>query len=75
MKIIYIAHRVFTAAISCILSSTVFADGAELKSLPQKHLEGTANKEGIMLTVEYTPAMYSKPHRHDSHVFIYVLEG
>lgn len=28
-----------------------------------------------MLTVEYPPGGASTPHRHDAHVFVYVLEG
>ena len=32
-------------------------------------------KEVSMLTVEYLPGGASRPHRHDAHVFVYVLEG
>jgi quercetin dioxygenase-like cupin family protein len=43
--------------------------------LLQKDLTGIPNKEGIMLTVQYAPGGTSMPHRHDAHVFVYVLEG
>ncbi len=43
--------------------------------LLQKDLTGIPNKEGIMLTVQYAPGGTSLPHRHDAHVFVYVLEG
>jgi quercetin dioxygenase-like cupin family protein len=40
-----------------------------------KDLAGIPNKEGTMLTVQYVPGGASLPHRHDAHVFVYVLEG
>lgn len=33
------------------------------------------NKVADMLTVEYAPGQSSPPHRHNSHVLVYVLEG
>ena len=43
--------------------------------LMTKDLTGIPNKEGTMLTVQYMPGGASLPHRHDAHVFVYVLEG
>jgi quercetin dioxygenase-like cupin family protein len=43
--------------------------------LMTKDLTGIPNKEGTMLTVQYLPGGASLPHRHDAHVFVYVLEG
>jgi quercetin dioxygenase-like cupin family protein len=43
--------------------------------LLSKELTGIPNKEGVMLTVQYEPGGASLPHRHDAHVFVYVLEG
>jgi quercetin dioxygenase-like cupin family protein len=40
-----------------------------------KELTGIPNKEATVLTVEYLPGGSSLPHRHDAHVFVYVLEG
>jgi quercetin dioxygenase-like cupin family protein len=34
-----------------------------------------AGKVATMLTVEYPPGGSTPPHRHDSHVFVYVLQG
>ena len=48
---------------------------AAVTPLLAKDLTGIANKEGTMLTVEYVPGGASLPHRHDAHVFVYVLEG
>lgn len=33
------------------------------------------NKVADMVTVEYAPGQSSLPHRHNAHVFVYVLEG
>jgi quercetin dioxygenase-like cupin family protein len=43
--------------------------------LTTKDLSGIAGKEATMLTVEYPPGGSSPPHRHDAHVFVYVLAG
>lgn len=56
------------------------AHGAEpqpaiVSPLMTKDLTGIPNKEGTMLTVQYLPGGASLPHRHDAHVFVYVLEG
>jgi quercetin dioxygenase-like cupin family protein len=48
---------------------------ATVVPLMSKDLTGITNKEGTMLTVEYKPGGMSLPHRHDAHVFVYVLEG
>jgi quercetin dioxygenase-like cupin family protein len=32
-------------------------------------------REGVMLTVDIPPGGGSPPHRHNSHVYVYVLEG
>jgi quercetin dioxygenase-like cupin family protein len=43
--------------------------------LTTKDLSGIAGKEATMLTVEYPPGGSTPPHRHDAHVFVYVLTG
>lgn len=48
---------------------------ANVASLMTRNLTGIDGKEAIMLTVEYPPGGSSPPHRHDAHVFVYVLEG
>ena len=48
---------------------------AVVTPLLTKDLTGIPNKEGTMLTVQYLPGGASLPHRHDAHVFVYVLEG
>ena len=47
----------------------------KVQALMSKDLTGIPNKEGTMLTVQYLPGGSSLAHRHDAHVFVYVLEG
>lgn len=78
------AHlRALLPALSAALlaGSAVVAQAADepqpaiVKPLITKDLTGMPNKEGTMLTVQYAPGGASLPHRHDAHVFVYVLEG
>lgn len=48
---------------------------AAVEQLLTKDLTGIDGREAVMLTVEYPPGGASTPHRHDAHVFVYVLEG
>ena len=43
--------------------------------LMSQDLTGISGKEGIVLTVEYAPGAGGDVHRHNAHVFVYVLEG
>jgi quercetin dioxygenase-like cupin family protein len=51
------------------------AQGAKVTPLMAKDLVGIAGKEATMATVEYAPGASSAEHRHNSQVFVYVLEG
>jgi quercetin dioxygenase-like cupin family protein len=46
-----------------------------LAPLLTQELPDLPGKEVVMMTVEYLPGGSSLPHRHDAHVFVYVLEG
>ncbi len=48
---------------------------AIVSPLMARDLTGIPDKEATMLIVEYLPGGASQPHRHDAHVFVYVLEG
>jgi len=68
----------FTVLISAYLmtfSSLLFAEQAAVQVLMNKDLADFGNKEGMMLTVEYAPGASSKTHKHDAHIFVYVLQG
>ena len=51
------------------------AQTAEVTPLLAKELAGVPGKEVAALTVEYAPGASDSVHRHDAHVFVYVLEG
>jgi quercetin dioxygenase-like cupin family protein len=51
------------------------AQDTKVTSLASRGLSGIAGKEGVMLRVEYAPGAVDPVHRHNAHVFVYVLEG
>jgi quercetin dioxygenase-like cupin family protein len=51
------------------------AEATKLTPLLSKEFANIPGKEGLMLTVEYAPGASSPQHRHNAHVFVYVLEG
>ena len=59
----------------CLLAGWLPAQPAKVTPLMTKDLTGIPGKEGVMLTVEYTPGGSGAVHRHNAHVFVYVLEG
>ena len=61
--------------LSAIAAGTQPSRTADVRQLIDKDLVGVPGKELLMLTVEYLPGGASLPHRHDSQVFVYVLQG
>ena len=59
----------------CMLMTAAAAQEAKVTPLMTKELTGLPGKEGTMVTVEYAPGGSSAEHRHNAHVFVYVLEG
>ena len=57
------------------LTVAAAAQGAKVTPLMTQELKGIAGKETTMLTVEYPPGGSSNEHRHNAHVFVYVLDG
>lgn len=51
------------------------AQGLKLTPHMQKELGDIPGKEGLMISVEFPPGYMIAPHRHDAHVFVYMLEG
>jgi quercetin dioxygenase-like cupin family protein len=41
----------------------------------QQPLHDHPGKEALVLRVEFPPGYVDPPHRHDAHVFVYVLDG
>ena len=59
-----------------LVSGTLMAQEAKVTELMSKDLTDIHNnKEGLMIMVEYPPNAVDPIHRHNSHGFIYVLEG
>ena len=56
-------------------TGALLAQQAKVTPLMQKDLTGIPGKEGLMITVEYAPGATDDIHRHNAHVFVYVLEG
>ena len=74
------------ALIVCTLIAAAFGVGsavaaetepkeAKVTPLLSKDLTDLPGKEGLMLMIEYPPGSSDPIHRHNSHGFIYVLEG
>jgi quercetin dioxygenase-like cupin family protein len=58
-----------------IAAVTLAAQDAKVTPLMTKQLAEMPGKEATMVTVEYAPGGSSAAHRHNAHVFVYVLEG
>lgn len=51
------------------------AQAGKPTTLMTKDLPDVPGKEGMIETVDFAPGEVSQPHRHNSDVFVYVLEG
>lgn len=60
---------------SILLTGTLVAQELKVSPLLSKDLKGIPGKEVLMITVDYPPGATDGIHRHNAHVFIYVLEG
>lgn len=61
-------------ALSLAVASAA-AQEARVTPLMTQELPGAVGKEGALALVEYAPGGFDAAHRHDSSVFVYVLEG
>src|SRR5258707_5412575 len=59
----------------CLITGTLMAQEAKVTPLLSKDLTDLPNKEGLMIAVEYPPGGSDPIHRHNTHAFLYVLEG
>jgi quercetin dioxygenase-like cupin family protein len=60
---------------SILLTGTLVAQEAKVTPLLSRDLTGIPGKEGLMITVDYAPGATDAIHRHNAHVFVYILEG
>jgi quercetin dioxygenase-like cupin family protein len=68
-------HAAKLILVSTLLSLSATSLAAEATPLLAQPMPDYGDKEGIMLTVRYQPGETSPAHRHNAHVFVYVLEG
>ncbi len=61
--------------LAMLAATTLMAQQSRITPLMQKDLTGIPGKEGVMLTVDYKPGQTEMMHRHNAHVFVYVLRG
>jgi quercetin dioxygenase-like cupin family protein len=61
--------------VAFLMLAVVPAEAADVKELFATNLADYPGKEGRMLEVSYPPGARDLVHRHDAHVFVYVLEG
>lgn len=61
-------------SLSCTMLAPALADDGVVTPLMSKPL-GIDGKEGLVVTVEYPPGASTPLHRHDAHLFVYMLEG
>jgi quercetin dioxygenase-like cupin family protein len=67
--------RTLLLAFAIAVPLSAFGQQATITPLFQTELGDLEGQEGVMLTVEYPPGVASAAHRHNAHVFVYVLEG
>ena len=63
------------ALLLCAAAGRLIAQEAVVTPLMTKALADIPGKEALMITVEYPPGSSDAIHRHNAHVFVYVLEG
>src|SRR6185295_8035784 len=68
-------HMKLMLVLLFLMTGTVMAQEATVKSLMSKDLADQPAKEVLMITVEYPPGGSDPIHRHNAQAFVYVLEG
>lgn len=68
-------HTTLALVLLCLMTATLNAQEATVKSLMSKDLPELPGKEVLMITVEYPPGSTDPIHRHNARAFVYVLEG
>jgi len=72
---IMLRKKILMAVLIALIAGPLMAQEPKVTSLISKDLKEFSGKEGLMITVEYPPGGSDPAHRHDAHVFVYVLEG
>ena len=69
-----LAPILFTLCLA-VAGPLAFAGSGRVDPIMVKQLADVPGKEAMMITVTYEPGGADEIHRHDAHVFVYVLEG
>lgn len=72
---IMLRKQIILVVLLSLIAGPLMAQEAKVTSLMSKDLKDFPGKEGLMITVEYTPGATDPIHRHNAHAFVYVLEG
>jgi quercetin dioxygenase-like cupin family protein len=66
---------ILTVLLLLCASPSLAETAGKVTPLMQKEFANIPGKDGLMLTVDFAPGEVSPVHRHNAHVFVYVLEG
>jgi len=72
---IMLRKKIIMVVLISLMAGPLMAQEAKVTSLMSKDLREFSGKEGLMQIVEYAPGGSDPVHRHNAHVFVYVLEG
>ena len=72
---INICRLVTTLFLTIVATVSYASKPGKVEPLLAKQLADLPGKEALMITVSYEPGGADDIHRHDAHVFVYVLEG
>ena len=61
--------------LACLTPASLFAQEIKVTPLLSRELTEFPGKEGTMIAVVYPPGGSETIHRHNAHVFVYVLQG
>ena len=70
-----LSKKIILVVLLSLIAGTLMAQEAKVTRLMSKDLKDFPGKEGLLITVEYPAGSTDPIHRHNSHAFVYVLEG
>jgi quercetin dioxygenase-like cupin family protein len=75
MRVIKLWRAEFLLVLLCLVGRSLEAQEPAVHHLMTKDVAGAADKEVLMVAVEYGPGVSEAVHRHNAQAFVYVLEG
>lgn len=74
LRVLSTAAAILTGLTFAMAPPTSAEEDTVVTPLMSKPL-GMDGKEGLVITVDYAPGASTPIHRHDAHLFVYMLEG